>query len=36
MIDFSKYDAIVVGCGLTGGVVARHCAGVSVRRAEEY
>lgn len=26
MIDFSKYDAIVVGCGLTGGVVARHLA----------
>ena len=26
MIDFSKYNAIIVGCGLTGGVVARHLA----------
>lgn len=26
MIDFSKYDAVVVGCGLTGGVIARHLA----------
>lgn len=26
MIDFSKYDAIVVGCGLTGSVIARSMA----------
>ncbi len=26
MIDFSKYDAIVTGCGLVGGIVARHLA----------
>lgn len=26
MINFSKYDAIVVGCGLTGGVIARFLA----------
>ncbi len=26
MIDFLQYDAIVVGCGLTGGVIARHLA----------
>lgn len=26
MIDFSNYDAVVVGCGLTGGVIARHLA----------
>ncbi len=26
MIDFSIYDAVVVGCGLTGGVIARHLA----------
>lgn len=26
MIDFSKYDAIVVGCGIVGGIVARHLA----------
>lgn len=26
MIDFSKYDAVVVGCGLTGGVISRHLA----------
>ncbi len=26
MIDFSKYDAVVVGCGLTGGVIARFLA----------
>ena len=26
MINFSEYDAIVVGCGLTGGVIARHLA----------
>ena len=26
MINFSKYDHIVVGCGLTGGVIARSLA----------
>lgn len=26
MIDFSGFDAIVVGCGLTGGVIARYLA----------
>lgn len=26
MIDFSKYDIVVVGCGLTGGVIARRLA----------
>lgn len=26
MIDFFKYDIVVVGCGLTGGVIARHLA----------
>ncbi len=26
MIDFSKYNALVVGCGLTGSVMARHFA----------
>ena len=26
MIDFSNYDAVVVACGLTGAVIARHLA----------
>lgn len=26
MIDLSKCDALVIGCGLTGGVIARHLA----------
>lgn len=26
MIDFSKYDAVIIGCGLTGSVVAHHLA----------
>lgn len=26
MIDFSRYDVIVTGCGLTGGVIARFLA----------
>ena len=26
MVNLSKYDSVVVGCGLTGGVVARHFA----------
>lgn len=26
MIDFSDYSAIIVGCGLTGGVIARYLA----------
>lgn len=26
MINFSEYNAVVVGCGLTGGVIARHLA----------
>lgn len=26
MIDFSQYDAIVVGCGLVGGIIARRFA----------
>ncbi len=26
MIDFSEFDALVVGCGLTGGVIARYLA----------
>ncbi len=26
MIDFSKYDVVAVGCGLTGSVISRHLA----------